>query len=212
MQWNDHHELEGKHAFLGASNFRWMNQNDVDFEKRYYAQFATSIGTAIHELAKDCIDSRMKLTKHDKRLVEYSMYKNGIPKRAYDPDTILTNLLPFVNDAIGYRMSSEIILFYTYNSFGTTDAIVFNEKEKTLRIHDLKTGTTPSHIEQLIVYAALFCLEYKKKPKDFTTELRIYQSSEILNYTAEPMEIEKTMELIKLRDSDIKEYYEGDFR
>jgi len=212
MQWNDHHELEGKHAFLGASNFRWMNQNDVDFEKRYYAQFATSIGTAIHELAKDCIDSRMKLTKHDKRLVEYSMYKNGIPKRAYDPDTILTNLLPFVNDAIGYRMSSEIILFYSYNSFGTTDAIVFNEKEKTLRIHDLKTGTTPSHIEQLIVYAALFCLEYKKKPKDFTTELRIYQSSEILNYTAEPMEIEKTMELIKLRDSDIKEYYEGDFR
>ena len=212
MQWNDHHELEGKHAFLGASNFRWMNQNDEDFEKRYYAQFATSIGTAIHELAKDCIDSRMKLTKHDKRLVEYSMYKNGIPKRAYDPELILTNLLPFVNDAIGYRMNSEIILFYSYNSFGTTDAISFNEKEKTLRIHDLKTGVTPSHIEQLIVYAALFCLEYKKKPKDFTTELRIYQSSEILNYTAEPMEIEKAMELIKLRDSDIKEYYEGDFR
>ena len=212
MQWNDHHELEGKHAFLGASNFRWMNLNDGDFEKRYYAQFATSIGTAIHELAKDCIDSRMKLTKHDKRLIEYTMYKNGIPKRAYDPDIILTNLLPFVNDAIGYRMSSEIILFYSYNSFGTTDAIAFNEKEKILRIHDLKTGTTPSHIEQLIIYAALFCLEYRKKPNDITFELRIYQSSEIVNYSADPKEIEKAMELVKLRDEDIKEYYEGDFR
>ena len=35
MQWNDHHQLEGKHAFLGASNFHWVNWTDSIFENRY---------------------------------------------------------------------------------------------------------------------------------------------------------------------------------
>jgi hypothetical protein len=49
-----------------------------------------------------------------------------------------------------------------------------------LRIHDLKTGTRPVHIEQLEIYAALFCLEYKVKPSEIKIELRIYQNDEIL--------------------------------
>lgn len=31
-----------------------------------------------------------------------------------------------------------------------------------------------------MVYAALFCLEYKIKPKDISFELRIYQNDEIV--------------------------------
>ena len=38
----------------------------------------------------------------------------------------------------------------------------------------------PAHIEQLEVYAALFCLEYKVKPTDIEMELRLYQSDDIL--------------------------------
>ena len=38
----------------------------------------------------------------------------------------------------------------------------------------------PVHIEQLEIYAALFCLEYKIKPLDIKIELRIYQNDEIL--------------------------------
>ena len=49
-----------------------------------------------------------------------------------------------------------------------------------LRIHDLKTGETPAKMEQLMVYAALFCLEYDYKPQDIQMELRIYQSDEVL--------------------------------
>ena len=38
-----------------------------------------------------------------------------------------------------------------------------------------------------MVYAALFCLEYKIKPSDIDIELRIYQSNEVIyaNPTAE---------------------------
>ena len=59
-----------------------------------------------------------------------------------------------------------------------------------LRIHDLKTGKSgkiEDHIEQLEVYAALFCLEYKVKPGDINIELRVYKNDEVLyhNPTAE---------------------------
>jgi hypothetical protein len=57
-----------------------------------------------------------------------------------------------------------------------------------LRIHDLKTGKVgkiESHIEQLEVYAALFCLEYKIKPGDIDMELRVYKNDEVVYHTPE---------------------------
>ena len=212
MQWNDHHQLEGKHAFLGASNFHWVNWTDSIFENTYYSQFSTIIGTTIHELAHDCILNRTKINKHDKHLVELSLYHAFVPKDAYDPNAILENLIPFVNDAIGYHMSSEILLYYNSYCFGTCDAILFNEKDKILRIHDLKTGTTTAHFEQLLIYAALFCLEYHKNPRHFTTELRIYQNFEISVNTPDPSEIESFMELIQNRSQLISTYLEREGR
>ena len=35
-------------------------------------------------------------------------------------------------------------------------------------------------MEQLEIYAALFCLEYKVKPGDIEVELRLYQNDDIL--------------------------------
>ena len=70
---------------------------------------------------------------------------------------------------------------------GTADAISF--RNNFLRIHDLKTGTRPVHIEQLEIYAALFCLEYRVKPTDIKIELRIYQNDEILVHEPEAEEI-----------------------
>lgn len=78
-------------------------------------------------------------------------------------------------------------MFYFIQSdfSGTADAIAF--RNNFLRIHDLKTGKRPVHIEQLEIYAALFCLEYRVKPNDIQIELRIYQNDEVLvhNPTAE---------------------------
>ena len=111
-------------------------------------------GTELHEFAAQCIKLRQKLPKSNKTL---NMY---------------------VNDAIGYRMIPEQVLYYSDNCFGTADSIVF--KDGLLRIHDLKTGVTPAHMEQLFIYDALFCLEYRIKPGEIQIENRLYQSDDIL--------------------------------
>lgn len=156
MNFNTHFGIEGQHAFLGASKYHWINYSEDKVAESYYKYLATLKGTELHDFARRCIELKQKLPKSEKTL---NMY---------------------VNDAIGYRMTPEQILYYSDNCFGTADAIAYNEKNKFLRIHDLKTGQTTTHMEQLEVYAALFCLEYKIKPSDISMELRIYQNNEIL--------------------------------
>ncbi|GHU53261.1 hypothetical protein FACS1894132_04940 [Clostridia bacterium] len=154
MSWNKHSNIEGCHAFLGASKYHWINYSEEKLVESYSKFKATQKGTMLHEFAAQCIKLGQKLPKSQKTL---NMY---------------------VNDAIGYRMTPEQVLYYSDNCFGTTDTIIF--RNGLLRIHDYKSGVTPAHMEQLEVYAALFCLEYKVKPADIEMELRIYQNDEIL--------------------------------
>ena len=100
----------------------------------------------------------------------------------------------YVNDAIGFHMQPEQVLYYSDNCFGTADAISF--RNGLLRIHDLKTGVIPAHMEQLLVYTAIFCLEYRVKPVEIETELRIYQNDEILIHNPEVDEIVPIMDKI----------------
>lgn len=106
----------------------------------------------------------------------------------------------YVNDAIGFKMTPEQVLYYSENCFGTADSICF--RNGLLRIHDLKTGVTPAHMEQLMIYAALFCLEYKVKPSDIDMELRLYQSDNVIYFepTAEDIVpiIDKIMSFDKI--------------
>lgn len=88
-----------------------------------------------------------------------------------------TTIARYVNDAIGFRMTPEQVLYYSDNAFGTADAISF--RKNLLRISDLKTGVTPASIHQHEVYSALFCLEYGFKPAEIGIELRIYQNDEV---------------------------------
>lgn len=163
MNWNPHSDLVGKHAFLGASKYHWVNYTDDKLIESYSRFTATQKGTILHDFASQCIKLNQKLPRSKKTL----------------------NM--FVNDAIGYKMASEQVLYYSDNCFGTADAISF--RNGLLRIHDLKTGVIPAHIEQLMIYAALFCLEYKTNPSDIKMELRIYQSDEILVHSPEVDEI-----------------------
>jgi hypothetical protein len=161
VNFNKHSNLEGQHAFLGASKYHWIFYDEGKLAEYYKKALAAQKGTELHEFAASCIKLRQKLPKSRKTL---NMY---------------------VNDAIGYRMTPEQILYYSPNCFGTADAISF--QKGFLRIHDLKTGVTPAHMEQLLVYASLFCLEYGVRPGEIETELRIYQLDDILisNPTAE---------------------------
>jgi len=100
-------------------------------------------------------------------------------------------------------MSPEQVLFYSYNCYGTADAISF--RNNGLRIHDLKTGYSRVSMLQLEVYAALFCLEYEHKPNQIDIELRIYQASKIVIHVPEPPVIRRIMEKIIIFDRKIEE-------
>lgn len=212
MRWNDHHKLEGAHAFLGASKPGWMKYDKDQLLNRYNNYYAADVGTAIHALAKDLIKARIKISQNDLALVNLTVYKyvSKAYPNGYNQDDILRNLIPYVNDAIGFHMDPEVILYYSDNCFGTTDTICFDEKKKILRIHDLKTGTTSVHDEQLFIYDALFCLEYNIDPMKLTTIVnRFYQNSEIREIIADPKEIKRIMNLIILDDKYISGYLKG---
>ena len=198
MNFNQHLDLEGRHAFLGASKYSWLNYDANKLTLVYKSQYANQMGTVLHDLAHRCIKNRVKLSKSDRHLVILTLLENGIPQGLIDANYILETLVPFVNDAIGFRMETEQILYYTENSFGCADVISF--KDNFLRIHDYKSGVLPVHMEQLKIYAALFCLEYLVKPENITIELRIYQSGEIVYEKPDPKEIREILN--KIIDSD----------
>ena len=150
MNFNKHFSVEGKHAFLGASKYHWVNYDEDKLANAYLKYQATLKGTVLHEFAAQCIKLGQKLPKSQKTL---NMY---------------------VNDAIGYKMTPEQVLYYSDNCFGTADSIAF--RNGLLRIHDLKTGVTPAHMEQLEIYVALFCLEYKIKPSEDRKSTRLNSS------------------------------------
>lgn len=172
MDFIRHYNLEGLHAPFSASQSAWLRYDDEKAKEAYQRQKAKELGTRLHEWAKETIDLGIKQPKSKKTLYEY------------------------VNDAIGFKMSTEVVLFYSDRFFGTADAISFRKNPKTgryiLRIHDLKTGVVgepDKHFEQLKVYAALFCLEYKQKPNDIDIHLGVYKKDEVAFCEPDPEEI-----------------------
>lgn len=178
MKFNRHFELEGKHAFLSPSKHSWLNYSDEKLDDVFLKSQAVKRGVELHDLACRCIRLKEKL-----------------------PSSKTKSLNMYVNDAIGFKMQSEQTLKYSDNCFGTADAISF--RQNILRIHDLKTGQTPAHMSQLVIYAALFCLEYRIKPSEFETELRIYQNGEILYHRPDVDEIAHVMDKIVMFDKRI---------
>ena len=199
MVFEKHSELEGLHAFMSPSGYHWINYSEDKLVDRYMKSKAVERGTKLHEFAHSAIELNQRLSgAHD-------------------------TVAMFVNDAIGYKMTSEQPLFYSWNCFGTADAISY--KKNYLRIHDLKTGETEAHMEQLRIYAALFCLNYQTvvgelrrkglgdidiarqldvSPKELHfdpekmngIELRIYQLGEVRVEEADPREIKRLMDII----------------
>lgn len=182
MSLNDHSKLKGTHALLSPSTPYWLGYDDQKLLQYYHAKRAAEIGTWLHANAER--DIALGLKTGIKRP------KNG------------TTYCRYVNDAIGYRMNPELVLYYSPFCYGTSDALIF--KNGLLRIHDLKTGVTKVHMEQLEIYAALFCLEYKKKPKDIKMELRIYQNNEILVHNPTVEDIAPIMDKIITADRIIQ--------
>ena len=198
MNFINHSDLAGTHAFLSPSQNAWTNYSDEKLVQRYLSAQAVERGTRLHEFAAEAIRLNRRLGGRD-------------------------TLSMHVNDAIGYKMTPEQTLFYSYNCYGTTDAIAY--KRNVLRIHDLKTGEVEAHIKQLYIYAALFCLEYGLKANELRKKgygdndiarylgvkaneihfepekmddiiLRIYQFNEVKEEHPDPQEIRGFMNII----------------
>lgn len=202
MLWNDHSKLKDKHSLLSPSQSSWLNYDEEKMINRYVSSFSQTIGTVIHGFAEDHIRYSIKLTKNKKDEALLSVLKKGVPIDCVDMDYIYPNLQSYVNDAIKFKMSPEVALYYSEFCFGHADAISF--ENSFLRIHDLKTGKSPVHMEQLIIYAALFCLEYGIRPESIDYELRIYQGNEIIGFNPSSEEIETVINKIVSFDTLIR--------
>ena len=183
MDFNKHSNLAGLHATLSASKYHWVNCDEEKMAQVFMTAQAAARGTALHEFARQAITLGVKLPRSPKTL---NMY---------------------VNDALGFRMEPEQVLFYSINCYGTADAISFRSNK--LRIHDLKTGTTACSMTQLEIYAALFCLEYNYRPGEIEYELRIYKEDEIAVHVPEADRIAHIMDRIITFDKLIESLKEG---
>lgn len=182
MNFNEHSELKGVHAILSPSSYHWIRYRDREkFENLVRSKEAVKRGIEDHEFACLCIKRKQRLPKSNATL---NMY---------------------VNDAIGFRMEPEQVLMYSDQCFGTADAIRFDERKKKLRIHDLKTGSIPASMDQLMIYAAIFCLEYKAKPSDIKVELRIYQNNDVVIYEPDSKELTKVIDQVIFANKTVNE-------
>ncbi len=170
LRFNKHTNLNGLHAPFSPSQSSWLRYDDEKAAEVYLNKKAAEMGTRLHQWVKDTIDLGIKQPRSKKTIYAY------------------------VNDAIGFKMDTEVVLFYSERFFGTADAICF--RDGFLRIHDLKTGKTPVHMDQLEIYAALFCLEYRVKPSDIQIELRIYQNDEVIVHVPDAKDILEIMDKI----------------
>lgn len=179
MQFNAHYHLRSKHAFLSPSRHHWMRYSEEKLVSSYNASQDIIRGTELHNFAAKAIELGIRLPKTKSAL----------------------NM--FVNDAIGFRMNPEQVLYFSDNAFGTADAISF--RDNLLRIHDLKTGSSRVYMDQLMIYAAFFCLEYLEDPERIDIQLRIYQGKEIILHEPQADEISFIMRKVKAFDAVINE-------
>lgn len=156
MNWNQHFDLKGRHAFLSPSKHSWLNYDKDKLKQSYLNSLKKEEGIILHDFASRAIMNKIKLADYKKAL----------------------NM--FVNDSIGFRMESEQLLYYSDICFGTADAIKYEELENSgvLRIFDLKNGVSKVSFDQLYIYSALFFLEYSNiKLLKTKVILRIYQGN-----------------------------------
>lgn len=180
MNWKNYSHLKNTHAFLSPSRHYWINYTPDKLVTTYENHRKVQLGTMYHTLAEQLISLAVRL-----------------------PNTSAT-FNTFVNDAIGFRMKPEVVLYYSENCYGTADAISFHEG--VLRIHDLKTGASPGSLNQLLIYAGLFFLDYAVDPREIKEiHLRIYQNEEVLEYNPRVEDILDIVEKIKEANRIIEE-------
>lgn len=219
----EHRELDNRHAMFAPSSPAWLNYDDRMVAERVITNSRKELGTELHSFSSSSIRRLDTLTKNKYDIIRcFKSYLKGKYDRSDDPsisqeerdkkynrlvylykaldylpDEVWPTVNMYINDAVNYRMTPECHLFYSWNFFGTADAISFDVDDKILRIHDLKTGSKAVNLTQLYVYAAYFCLEHDKDPMDIATEVRVYQNNDILGEVCDRDKLNDLVEKIK---------------
>ena len=89
MKFNKHYDLEGLHAPFSPSKSSWLRYDDEKALEVYSNKKAAEVGTRLHAWAKETIDLGIKQPKSKKTIYAY------------------------VNDAIGFKMDTEVVLYYS---------------------------------------------------------------------------------------------------
>lgn len=211
MNFNKHLDIRGSHALFSPSQSSWLRYDEEQIEGRIKGQYRTALGTELHEYVASQIMLGHKVTNiriliqgaENYIFTKYKCAEEGklgaygyelIRHLGYLPKEVFETAKSYINDAIGFRMTVEQPLVYSEFIFGTADAISF--RDGFLRVHDYKSGDHAAKMEQLFVYAALFCLEYGINPIDISTELRIYQAGEVVVCTPDSSEIREYVDNI----------------
>lgn len=172
MRFNKHFNLKDRHAFLSPSQYHWIRYDEEKLAARFLNAMNAQRGTELHALAAEMIRLGIRAKASKKT---FNMY---------------------VNDCIGYRMIPEQTLYYSDNCFGTADAISFDVKKMLLRVFDLKNGVSKASVDQLLVYCAIFCLEYGFKPFELEYDIRLYKDDEVQKFEVDPGDIAHIMSTI----------------
>ena len=213
------------HAIFSPSQSQWLRYDVDKMVDRIISSYRSTIGTELHDFAASQIAlfHRYSSAKNVKDNFETFLYEKYKPDNydgyempdyvkkllyflGYIPKEVFKTIESYVNDGIKYRMTPEVRLEHSNLFFGTADCIGFSND--ILRIHDLKTGALPvTHLDQLAVYAALYCMSHRIKPIDISIELRIYQNDQILIDTPDPMDILNIMDFIINRNKELENIF-----
>ena len=95
-------------------------------------------------------------------------------------------------------VAEEIKSYYGSNSMNDDEYLEHYGMPRRSGRYPWGSGENPYQHgrEQLEVYAALFCLEYRVKPSDIRIELRIYQNDDCDIWEPSPEDIEFVMNKI----------------
>ena len=196
MNLNKHSNLKGQHAIFSPSKSSWIRYDREKIIDRIINQYRAPLGTEIHEFSAIQIELNNRVTnikslKQSIATFIFTKYQTKDPSykeyairlinyMGFLSNDVFETVKQYINDAIGYKMLPEQVLYYSDEIFGTADTIFFRNNH--LRIHDLKTGENEPDMEQLLVYASIFCLENDINPNDISIELRLYHWSGIIVY------------------------------
>lgn len=201
-KYNPHRDLVDVHALLSPSRSGWENKTDAEILVMVAKEYSREIGRCLHKFAENRIRHKKTLPKGAKKEVyNFLICEKNIPEFALEFglewNTVYQTLMLYVNDSIDFGHDTEQPLWYRRDiAGGTSDSVTPLEnilRNKIVRIFDLKTGTSPVHMEQCYKYAALLCLEYDLDPYQLVFETRLYYNGEVIIDEPPPSTIAEMM-------------------